>query len=240
MALEASPSGLLPPIPAYDLAAICYDAWTWQAFWRRHEFPVVREAIERQRRARQRGVAILDVGCGTGWYLEQLRSLCGAIVGIDASQGMLAVARHRLPDATLLQQDARVLPFHAKRFDVVLCTRVLSHLPQVRPALTEMARVLSPGGLLILSDVDAEHEYEHTRLPIPAGHVFARTFKHAREPLFAMVDADGFFRDAAYLIHADGAVRGSRGRRPRPGSSVAGWVAAWRRDSSAPKFDGIP
>ncbi len=231
---EISSTEPLPPVVAYDLAAPSYDAWHWQSFWRMYEFPIVVEALERYQRGRQRRVAILDVGCGTGWYLDSLQPHCDEMVGIDASRGMLAVARHRLPGTLLLQRDACALPFAAGRFDVVLCTRVLSHLPVLRPALAEMARVLSPGGLLILSDVDAEHEYLHTRLPVASDHVFARTFKHAREPLFSTVEAEGFFSGDAHLINSSGTATPLRGRRARSDSVAAGWVATWQRDSSGP------
>jgi SAM-dependent methyltransferase len=223
-------SRVLPVQSAYDLSASFYDDWPWQRFWRAHEYPVVRDALERQRRGRKQALDLLDVGCGTGWYLEHLRDLCRNEVGVDLSGGMLAVAGNRLPGTLLKQGDARNLDFPPGRFDTVVCTRVLSHMAQVRPALFEMRRVLGKTGTLVLSDVDASHEYEVTRLPVATGHIPADTHKHDREGLFATIEDVGFVLDRAFLIHTDGQVEEIRRRgRSRSVPSVSGWVGAWRR-----------
>lgn len=215
---------------AYDLSARFYDDWSWQRFWRSHEYPVVRDALERQRRGRKQALDLLDVGCGTGWYLEHLGDLCRDKVGVDLSGGMLSVAGNRLPGILLQQGDARNLDFPKDRFDTIVCTRVLSHLAQVRPALSEMRRVLRRTGTLVLSDVDASHEYEVTRLPVATGHIRADTRKHDREEVFTTIEDVGFVLDRAVLIHPDGQTEEVRRRaRSRSALSVAGWVSAWRR-----------
>jgi ubiquinone/menaquinone biosynthesis C-methylase UbiE len=223
-------SQALPVQAAYDLSASFYDDWAWQRFWRAHEYPVVRDALERQRRGRKQALDLLDVGCGTGWYLEHLRDLCRNVVGVDLSGGMLAVAGNRLPGTLLKQGDARNLDFPSGRFDTVVCTRVLSHMAPIRPALFEMRRVLGTTGTLVLSDVDASHEYEVTRLPVAKGHIPADTHKHDREELFATIEDLGFVLDRAFLIHAGGQVEEiRRPGRTRSVPSVSGWVSAWRR-----------
>lgn len=223
-------SRVLPVQTAYDLSAPFYDDWAWQRFWRAHEYPVVRDALERQRRGRKQALDLLDVGCGTAWYLEHLRDLCRDEVGIDLSSGMLAIAGNRLPGTLLKQGDARNLDFPPGRFDSIVCTRVLSHMAQVRPALSEMRRVLGKAGTLVISDVDASHEYQVTRLPVATGHIGADTYKHDREEVFATIEDVGFVLDRAFLISPGGQVEEVRQRaRSRSASSVAGWVSAWRR-----------
>jgi len=91
----------------------------------------------------------LDVCCGTGAGLMVLRRLCPErITGVDFSAGMLAQARAAYPDATLVQADARALPF-AGDFDLAVTFGALGHfLPTKRPALFEgVHRALRPGGL---------------------------------------------------------------------------------------------
>lgn len=223
-------SRVLPVEAAYDLSARFYDDWSWQRFWRAHEYPVVRDVLERQRRGRKQALDLLDVGCGTGWYLEHLRDLCRDEVGVDLSGGMLAVAGNRLPGILLKQSDARNLDFPPGRFDTIVCTRVLSHMTQVRPALCEMRRVLRRAGTLVLSNVDASHEYEVTRLPVATGHVRADTYKHGREEVFTTIEDIGFVFDRAFLVHPDGQIEEIKRRaRSRSAPSVAGWVSAWRR-----------
>ena len=232
----ADPTGeidaALPVEEAYDLAAPYYDRWHWQTFWHRSEYPHVREPVERFRRSRSSGLDLLDVGCGTGWYIEELSPLLAAATGIDLSANMLSVARHRLPNAVLLQADARSLPFPSARFDVVLCTRVLSHLSRIEPAIQEMRRLLRPGGLLVVSNVDAGHRYEQTRLPFGANHVFADTFKHDRETILSATEGRGFVADASHLIFKDGSSKPIKRRRlPASDAPPVGWVASWRRSS---------
>ncbi|EJU14997.1 ubiquinone/menaquinone biosynthesis methyltransferase [Sphingomonas sp. LH128] len=217
---------------AYDLSAPYYDSWSWQGFWRDHEYPSIKAILERARRTRGRPLSLLDVGCGTGWYLQQFADLCGEQIGVDLSDGMLAIARHRLPTALLIKSDARRLSFPLHRFDAVLCTRVLSHMQEIETAIKEMRRVLISGGTIVLSDVDATHDYQHTRLPVALGHVFAQTYKHDRTAVFEAVERLGFVPDASFLIRRDGSVEQlrRRGQKHHP-SPVAGWIASWRRSS---------
>jgi ubiquinone/menaquinone biosynthesis C-methylase UbiE len=99
--------------------------------------------------------SILDVGCGTGELLFQLRShLNPALAGLDLSSNMLEVARKKLgSSADLRQGDAESLPWQASHFDLVFCTLSFHHYPQPLQALAEMRRVLKPGGTLLLADI---------------------------------------------------------------------------------------
>ncbi|PTA66899.1 class I SAM-dependent methyltransferase [Deinococcus arcticus] len=95
---------------------------------------------------------VLDVMTGTGTVLRALPpGASGARVGTDLSAGMLAVARARLPGATFVQADAARLPFPAAHFDVVICAAGLFFMPDMTGAVREWARVLRPGGRLVVS-----------------------------------------------------------------------------------------
>lgn len=101
--------------------------------------------------------AILDVGCGTGINLlaaAQLFGPCRLLVGIDISPGMVAVARQKAASAgipaTILLGDAETLPLPDATFDLVICNSVYHWFENREQALREMARVLRPGGQLIL------------------------------------------------------------------------------------------
>lgn len=101
------------------------------------------------------GVRVLDVGCGTGLWLEaQKRAFSGLVVaGVDPSAGMLARARGRLPGADLRVATAEALPHDAGVFDFVASRFAYHHFRDVERALDEMARVLAPGGVLHLMNV---------------------------------------------------------------------------------------
>jgi SAM-dependent methyltransferase len=99
------------------------------------------------------GHRILDAGCGSGPLSAALRDRGAVVTGIDASHGMLTLARQRLgDDADLHLADLRnPLPFANSTFDDVVASLVLHYLQDWGPTLREMRRVLKPGGRLIAS-----------------------------------------------------------------------------------------
>lgn len=101
------------------------------------------------------GVA-LDAACGTGRYTEYLAGQGHRVIGVDSSPDMLAHARTRVPNAELRQGDLHELPLCDDQVDVVVCALALTHLSDVGPAITEFARVLRPGGHLVITDVHHE------------------------------------------------------------------------------------
>lgn len=104
---------------------------------------------------RQAAGDVLEVAAGTGLNLSHYPSGI-RLTGVERSDPMLAVARRRARDlglaADLRQGDARALEFPDERFDTVVCTFSLCAIPDEGAALAEMARVLRPGGLLLLAD----------------------------------------------------------------------------------------
>jgi ubiquinone/menaquinone biosynthesis C-methylase UbiE len=98
---------------------------------------------------------ILDAGCGNGRYTKFLLREAdpdALITGFDLSQQMLQRARQRLRSdrATQVAADLTRLPYADATFDAVVCGWVLEHLPDPRPGLLELARVMQPGGKLLL------------------------------------------------------------------------------------------
>jgi ubiquinone/menaquinone biosynthesis C-methylase UbiE len=103
---------------------------------------------------------VLDVGCGTGTQLVWLARAHpdAELVGIDGDAKVLAIAREKLARAGVrVQLDeglATALPYPDARFDRVVSSLVLHHLPDAdkRRALSEIRRVLAPGGSFLLAD----------------------------------------------------------------------------------------
>jgi SAM-dependent methyltransferase len=96
----------------------------------------------------------LDLGCGTGSAFAMLRAREFEVVGIDLSSRMVAFAKQRHAndrDIQVSRGDAEFLPFADASFDVVTCLGMFESLPDYIPAMREIARVLRPGGLLVLS-----------------------------------------------------------------------------------------
>lgn len=102
------------------------------------------------------GALALDLGCGTGVMLDTLASRYRRIVGLDLSAEMLEGydASGLPPGRTvrLVRGDMTTLPFATERFDVVVCRSALHHMDDEVGVLKEMARVLRPGGSLVLGE----------------------------------------------------------------------------------------
>lgn len=98
----------------------------------------------------------LDAACGTGRLTRRLLDRGHRVIGVDASAEMLDAARRRLDGAEFRTGDLRKLPVGAESVDLVVCGLALSHVEDLRPVMVEFARVLRPGGHLVISD--AHHE----------------------------------------------------------------------------------
>jgi SAM-dependent methyltransferase len=115
------------------------------------EEPVMHDIIDRL----PIGTA-LDAACGTGRHTEYLATLGHDVIGVDSSPEMLERARVRVPRAEFRDGDLNRLPIPDDHVDLVVCALALSHIPDLTPAFTEFARVLRPGGHLVISDVHAD------------------------------------------------------------------------------------
>jgi ubiquinone/menaquinone biosynthesis C-methylase UbiE len=111
------------------------------------EQPIVREILD----GLPAGVA-LDAACGTGRHAEYLASLGHEVIGVDSSPEMLERARAKVPTGEFHEADLHDLPLESDSVDVVVCAIALSHVPDLAPVLEELARVLRPGGHLVISD----------------------------------------------------------------------------------------
>lgn len=96
---------------------------------------------------------VLDAACGTGRHAAWLAARGHAVVGVDASPDMLAKARAKVPDGRFEAGDVTALPLPDASVDAALCALALVHLAELRPALAELARVVRPGGRIVISDV---------------------------------------------------------------------------------------
>ena len=137
---------------AFDRQAWTYDTARFGSH-ARGLYPVLLEQL-----AQIPHGSVLDVGCGTGELLREvgLRFPETARTGLDLSANMLAVAREKLGGAVeLVQGDAERLPFADGRFEVLLCNDSFHHYPNPGAAAAEFARVLQPGGVLLLGDCTA-------------------------------------------------------------------------------------
>ncbi|WP_329793964.1 class I SAM-dependent methyltransferase [Lentzea sp. DG1S-22] len=113
--------------------------------------PVVKQIVD----SLPVGVA-LDAACGTGRYAEFLAGRGHRVIGVDGSPDMLARARTKVPQGEFLLGDLTGLPVADAEVDLVVCALALTHVPALEPVMAEFARVLRPGGHLVIADMHPE------------------------------------------------------------------------------------
>jgi SAM-dependent methyltransferase len=96
--------------------------------------------------------AVLDLGCGTGFFLAELSEHHPGAVGLDISFDMLRVSEQYVPGAKLVTGDAERLPFRPGCFDAVFCKGSLHHTRDHVGFLRNCREALRPEGLLIMSE----------------------------------------------------------------------------------------
>ena len=129
-------------IETYDWVDVAENLRGLEALFHRNRRRTVRRLLSRYRAEGP----MLDAGCGTGLNLA---SMPAGSIGIDLNPRNLDLIRQRLPHHQAVLGDIEAMPFDDASFSTVVCTEVLEHVPYPDTALSEMARVLRPGGLLI-------------------------------------------------------------------------------------------
>jgi SAM-dependent methyltransferase len=151
------------------------------------------------------GRRTLDVGCGTGTFAAALADRGAKVWGVDASTEMLAEARAKGSRARFKEGDAEALPFKDGWFERVVMRLSLQHVDRPR-ALAEAARVLVPGGRIVIASFDPTH--------------FASHWLSGLFPSLAEID-EARFPDADTLegeFRAAGFVKPAFERLPQPGT----------------------
>jgi SAM-dependent methyltransferase len=164
------------------------------------------------------GRDVLEVGCGAGLGLGWLAEVARRAVGGDYCASNLQRAQnHYQGRVPLLRFDAAAMPFGARSFDVVVLFESLYYLPWPRTFLAECARLLRPGGLVVIATVNPEWSGFH---PSP----FAQRYFSAAE-LCELLSSAGF------AVEVSGAFRETAGSarerlisRLKRGASAAGLI----------------
>jgi len=101
------------------------------------------------------GDRVLDIGCGNGRVYQLCKKLQAEYVGMDQSEALVAIARQNFPEVLFDIGEMTHLPYPDASFDVIICVATFNHLPDVSSrmqALTEMRRVLCPGGVVLMTN----------------------------------------------------------------------------------------
>lgn len=186
---NAQSATMLPAEEAYALWASTYDQTPNPLLLleERHLSPVLSTFAHRD---------IVDLGCGTGRWLQHLEaSAPRSLTGVDSSPAMLAEAGKKCRKSTaLIQASSTAIPLPDRSADCVLAPFLLSYIPHIPTFASEIARILRPGGTLLISDLHPDATtYGWRRTFRSAGNLFEiTTFPYTFLDLVVGMNTAGF------------------------------------------------
>ena len=150
-------------------------------------------------------LAVGDLGCGTGQLTEIVAPYVQRVIAVDSSTDMLAAARDRLAGARnvdLRQGELETLPIEAGDLDAAMLSLVLHYSPAPGRALAEVARVLRPGGRVLVVDMLPHDRQEYQQ---QMGHVW---LGFSERQITRFLSAAGFGETRVRMLPADPDARG--------------------------------
>jgi ubiquinone/menaquinone biosynthesis C-methylase UbiE len=159
------------------------------------------------------GRTVVDLGCGGGIYTRAWHELgAAAVVGVDSSTPMLEVAREScrgLPGVTFRLAEAAATGLPTASADVVFARALIHHLADLGPLAREAARLLRPGGCVLLQDRSAQDSEQPGAPDHPRGWFFEvhprlvdveNTRRHAAPSIVSALEAAGFDRITSHQL----------------------------------------
>lgn len=146
-----------------------------------------------------------DLGCGTGQIAEILAPFVRQVIAVESSRAMISAARKRLAavdNVDVRQGGLEALPLDEHALDAAVISLVLHHVAEPQAVILEAARVLRPGGRLLIVDM-----FKHERLEYRTqmGHVW---LGFEREQMQAWLEAAGFERARVTALPAEAGTKG--------------------------------
>jgi dolichol-phosphate mannosyltransferase len=163
-----------------------------QRYWQRKRYELILHYLEA-------GAAVLDIGCGTSMVIMALPEAVGLEVAFKKLRYLRRLGR------LLVQGVLKRLPFPSRSFDQVICSEVIEHIPIADISFEEMARVLRPGGVLVIGTPDygtwtwpaIEWLY---KLVMPGGYADEHVTHFTEKSLRAALERAGFVVEAVGWI----------------------------------------
>ncbi|MFB3896706.1 MAG: glycosyltransferase [bacterium] len=182
-----------------------------QRYWQRKRFAIITKYIseEKIQNIPQTKIYGLDIGCGSSKIISQSQ---GNIIGLDIQLNKLRylhLQHHDLTSLPLVNGSILQLPFRNEQFTLIVCSQLIEHLPNTAVWLTEINRILRPGGILILGTPDYQKlswqviEYLY-RIFAPGGYADEHITHYTLSNLKGLLSNNGFqILDKRYICNAE-------------------------------------
>jgi SAM-dependent methyltransferase/spore coat polysaccharide biosynthesis protein SpsF (cytidylyltransferase family) len=149
--------------------------------------------------------SVLDIACGPGYGTYLAAQECGEAIGGDLDAALIQQNQERWADVKGLSfqhADALKLPFPGDRFDAVLSMETIEHVPDIQQYVSEMRRVLRPGGVFICSTPQSMEPFSRT--PFTPSHMRELTAKDMRTYLSEFFEVEGLYGVLNGIIREQG------------------------------------
>jgi ubiquinone/menaquinone biosynthesis C-methylase UbiE len=124
------------------------------------------------------GATVVEVGAGTGNFLELFADVAGHLIGVDLTETMLRTAQRTFPEMSFVLGDGARMPLAIRSVDLISCAQMLHHVPEPLALIKEMSRVCSADGHVLIVDQVATERYEEI--------AFMNQLEVIRDPSHAM------------------------------------------------------
>ena len=177
----------------YNIIAPYYDSWHWQEFWKLNELPKI---ISWMRTLRIGYGA--DFGVGSGNSIKPFLEFGHRVDAFDISKGMLSLCIKKHISYLITGRlkcynyDVRNIIISRRKYDWILCNRMLSNIPSVDEVASVMSKTIMRGGQCFISDIHPEHHYENTHLRIGEFNINIETYKHPINEVIKAFERCGF------------------------------------------------
>jgi len=144
------------------------------------------------------GTRFLDVGCGTGHHVGLLRERGFDVVGVEPGEELRRRAQANNPGASIEDGDVEAMGFETASFDGVLAIEVIRHVPHPDRAVAEIARVLRPGGIAVITAAPRWSLNGYALINQITGRVKVPSFTKSRQSFLSQGEARALMRAAGF------------------------------------------
>lgn len=177
----------------YDKIAPFYDSWHWQSFWKDNELPILNRWCDKLKIGYG-----ADLGTGSGNSLYRFLEKGHRIDAYDISPNMLRICKIKhlkyilSEHLTCYNFDVRFMYYLPKRYDWIICNRMLSNVSDIEDVVRVIGKLLKRNGKCFISDVHPDHKYLFTHLNVLNYNIYIETYKHSIEKLINLFWRQGF------------------------------------------------